>query len=73
VTRKLESPRKLVDYKGLKMIFGVPYGRTHLARMEIEGKFPKRVTLGANRVSWVASEIAEWVEAKIASRGAISE
>lgn len=32
--------------------------------------FPKKVQLTQVRVMWVASEIAEWIEAKIAERSA---
>lgn len=32
--------------------------------------FPKKVQLTQVRVVWVASEIAEWIEAKIAERSA---
>lgn len=46
---------------------------TSLARATIykymsEGVFPKQVSLGANCVAWVESEVLEWVEAKIAQR-----
>lgn len=46
---------------------------TSLARATIykyisEGGFPKQVSLGANCVAWVESEVLEWVEAKIAQR-----
>lgn len=46
---------------------------TSLARATIykymsEGIFPKQVSLGANCVAWVESEVLEWVEAKIALR-----
>ncbi len=46
---------------------------TSLARATIykymsEGVFPKQVSLGANCVAWVESEVLEWVEAKIALR-----
>ncbi len=35
-----------------------------------DSTFPKKVQLTQVRVVWVASEIAEWIEAKIAERSA---
>ena len=35
-----------------------------------EGTFPKTVPLGTRRVAWVEEEIDEWIEARIAARGA---
>jgi prophage regulatory protein len=32
--------------------------------------FPKKVQLSQVRVAWVASEVAEWIHHKIASRSA---
>lgn len=68
MTRKPEGPRKLVDFKGLKTKYGIPFSRTHITRQESEGKFPKRVSIGAHRVAWVESEIDEWLAARIGSR-----
>ena len=64
----MNQPTKLVDFKGLKAIHGIYFSRTHLSRLEIKKQFPKRVTLGANRVAWVESEIIAWAAAKIADR-----
>ncbi|MBW5438344.1 AlpA family phage regulatory protein [Bradyrhizobium canariense] len=47
---------------------GVLLGRRQIDRLEAEGKFPKRVPIGANRVGWVATEIDDWVNAAIARR-----
>ena len=46
----------------------VPYTRQHVLRLEKEGKFPKRVTIGANRVGWLASEVEGWINARVAER-----
>jgi prophage regulatory protein len=40
----------------------VGYGRTSLWRMEREGRFPKRVKLGPNKVGWHEYEILEWIK-----------
>jgi prophage regulatory protein len=61
------SPRKLLSFPELRD-HGVLHGRRQVDRLEAEGKFPKRVSVGANRVGWVAAEIDDWVNAAISSR-----
>ena len=61
-------PNKLIDFKDLKLTRGIHFCRTHLVRLENEKLFPKRVSLGTNRVAWVAAEIDAWLDAKIAER-----
>jgi len=46
----------------------VPYTSQHIQRLENEGKFPRRVKLGDNRVGWVLSEVEEWLEVRMAAR-----
>jgi prophage regulatory protein len=57
---KLLSKRQVKDL--------VTYSFAHTARLEAEGKFPKRVRLGTGRVAYVASEIQDWIAARIAER-----
>jgi prophage regulatory protein len=47
----------------------VPFSAAHLARLEKAGRFPRRVKLGACRVGWVESEVAEWIANAMAERG----
>ena len=56
---------RLVDKKGLKTIYGIPYSHQHIARLEKAGKFPRRIQLGPCRVAWYCAAIEAW----IASRG----
>lgn len=44
--------------------------RTMLNRYRAEGRFPVAVDLGERRVAFVRSEVAEWIQQKIAARGA---
>ena len=66
--------RKLVSKKELKSIYGVPYSFPHIARLEKKEppRFPKRVTLGACRVAWVAEEVEAWIDERIANRALTS-
>jgi prophage regulatory protein len=59
---------KLVSKKELKTVYGVPYSFAHIARLEAAGLFPKRVRLGACRVAWVAEEVQNWIDERIANR-----
>ena len=51
-----------------EVLMRVPYSRSHLWRMERDGKFPKRVKLGPNRVGWLAGEIDAWINSRIIER-----
>jgi prophage regulatory protein len=46
----------------------VPYSDVQIWRMEREGKFPARISIGPNRVAWLESEIDAWVQAQLDSR-----
>jgi prophage regulatory protein len=46
----------------------VPYSAMHLWRLEKDGKFPRRIKVGPNRVAWSQSEISKWVEVRKAER-----
>jgi len=44
---------------------------TQIARLESEGKFPRRIRLGAGRYSrvvWIYEEVIAWMEAKVSAR-----
>lgn len=57
----LLSPRKVAELVGL--------ARESLFDMTRKGKFPKPVKISTTRVAYVASEIAEWIEARKQQRG----
>jgi prophage regulatory protein len=46
----------------------VLYSFAHTARLESDGRFPKRVKLGPSRVGYVESEIQEWMAKRVAER-----
>jgi prophage regulatory protein len=46
----------------------VVYSIQHITRLEQDGKFPKRIRLGDNRVGWLESEIDDWIAQKILER-----
>jgi len=42
--------------------------RTAIFNLRAQGKFPKAVPLGEKRVAFVRSEVAAWIEQRIAER-----
>lgn len=42
----------------------VPYSEVHIRRLERQGKFPRRIHLGDNRIVWLETEIVEWLNSK---------
>jgi prophage regulatory protein len=47
----------------------VPYSPMHFWRLERLGRFPKRVTVGPNRVAWSLHEVLAWIDQRKAERG----
>lgn len=46
----------------------VTYSLAHTARLEAEGRFPKRVPIGRGRVAYVESEVQDWMASRVAAR-----
>jgi prophage regulatory protein len=42
------------------------YSKMHIDRLEKQGKFPRRIRLGDNRVVWRLSEVMDWLASKSA-------
>lgn len=53
---------KLITAKELYAM--IPYSSVHIWRLEKKGEFPRRINLGRNRIAWLETEIAEWLESK---------
>lgn len=49
----------------------VPFSSSQRRRMELAGRFPKRVRLGPCRVGWVESEVLDWLDERLAERADI--
>lgn len=62
-------PNRLITKRELRQM--VPYTPQHILRLEKEGKFPRRVQVGPNRVAWVEAEVEAWVAARVAERDAV--
>lgn len=57
---------RIIDWKVLKTM--QPYSRQHILRLENAGKWPRRVTLGANRIGWVYDEVVAHLEDLVSKR-----
>ena len=58
------SSKKLLGWKQLNA--RIPLSRTHIARKEKEGTFPKRIRVGSfssSRVMWIEEEIDAFIDA----------
>ena len=56
---------KLCTWKELKEVYGIPYCRMHIRRLELKGRFPQRVQVGDCRVAWLAHEVEQWIQGRV--------
>jgi prophage regulatory protein len=61
-----ELPR-IITKKELRLL--VPYSPQHILRLEKQGKFPKRIPIGARRVGWWLHEVLAWLAEREARGG----
>lgn len=57
---------KMLSKRQLKEL--VLYSPQHIQRLEIAGRFPKRVRLGngpRSRVGWIEQEVLDWLQERI--------
>jgi prophage regulatory protein len=59
--------RKLIRFEGLKER-GIPFSRVHIARLMKEGRFPRKIMIGANTVSWDEAEVDQYISDRVAER-----
>jgi predicted DNA-binding transcriptional regulator AlpA len=68
------KPRKIsriLSFKELKTLKGIPYSRTHINRLIKEGKFPASFALNPERpgrIGWWEDEIDDWLRARAEGR-----
>jgi prophage regulatory protein len=59
---------RVLIYEDLRPAKGIGYSKVQLWRLEKQGRFPKRITLGQNRYGWAEHEIDAWLESRIRAR-----
>ncbi len=57
---------RLISIK--EVIHKTSLGRSTIYKYLDADDFPKKVSIGANRVAWLEREIDEWMEKKLAQR-----
>jgi prophage regulatory protein len=59
---------RLLTWRQLKEVFGIPYSREHVRRLEKAGKFPPRLCLSPQKVAWLKGDILAWLQARADER-----
>ena len=54
-----------MPWKEPKEVYGIPYCRMHIRRLELKGLFPQRVQVGDCRVAWLAHEVEQWIQGRV--------
>ena len=64
---------RIITFKDLKGLKGIPFSREHLRRLEAIGKFPKRVRLtdGGDYYGYVEKELDDYLAARAAARDGV--
>jgi predicted DNA-binding transcriptional regulator AlpA len=64
---------RLVSFKELKEVYGVPYSREYIDALIKDEKFPQKIHLNPTKpkcaVVWKEDEILEWQEKQAEARG----
>ena len=47
---------------------GIQVSNSTLLRWELQGRFPRRIRLGASSIAWPVAEIDAWIDARTAER-----
>jgi prophage regulatory protein len=58
------APHRLIGRKELLTL--VPYSDVSIWRLERDGLFPRRITIGPNRVAWRLGEVLAWIDERAA-------
>jgi prophage regulatory protein len=66
--REREHLTRLLTWKQLKEIFGIPFCREHARRLEKKGRFPKRLRLSPQKIAYLETEIVDWLKARAEER-----
>jgi prophage regulatory protein len=68
------TPERFLRYVDLEPKKGIPWTRQYVRRLEKEGRFPRKISLGGQTKGWLESQIDAWFEERAATRnGAASE
>jgi prophage regulatory protein len=60
---------RMIAPQELGQLKGIHWSNVWRLELEKQGRFPKRVKLGARRYAYVETELDRWLEERAASRG----
>jgi predicted DNA-binding transcriptional regulator AlpA len=66
-------PLRLLTYRELKLVKGIPFSRSEIRRKEARGDFPRHIVLGEGAsptIAWIEHEIDRYILTKMAARTA---
>lgn len=66
MTKTTETQDRIVRKPEAQALAGLH--ASSIRRLELEGRFPKRIRLGGKACGWLLSEINEWLRQRAAER-----
>ena len=65
-----EDHMKIIRFRDLEPMKGIPWSRVHIARLVKAGRFPLHINIGDATIGWVEAEVDEWLAERVAERDA---
>jgi prophage regulatory protein len=59
---------RVISFAGLKSEKGIGFSSVWIRKLIADGKFPKPIPLGKQRVAFLESEIDDWIAERAAER-----
>jgi prophage regulatory protein len=51
---------------------GIPYSKIQIWRLERDGRFPRRVSVGPQRYAWIETEIDQYIAERVRLRDEVA-
>jgi prophage regulatory protein len=61
---------KVMSYKELRLVKGIPHSRQWLAKLVKAGKFPAPMKIGERANGYIEAEVDAWMDARAKARKA---
>jgi prophage regulatory protein len=59
---------RVLSFPELRSAKGIPYSSVWIRKLVADGKFPKPISLGKQRVAFLESEVDAWIRERAAER-----
>jgi prophage regulatory protein len=63
---------RIISFAGLKSEKGIGFSAVWIRKLIADGKFPKPIRIGAQRVAFLESEVDEWLRDRAAERDSVA-